>query len=149
MQRDLVEQARRGDHDAFAVLAGAAISRLDGAAWLAVGAALLSLVGVVIAGLIVGKASKLTPVGSLNTGFTLLARGEFSIIIVNLAIAGGLLAVLQPFAALYVLILASGSPLLAKESERIYDLYARVVTRLRKPKVEEVDEAESVESVEP
>ena len=34
MQRDLVERARRGDHDAFATLAGAAISRLDGAAWL-------------------------------------------------------------------------------------------------------------------
>src|SRR4051795_5109355 len=34
MQRDLVEQARRGDHDAFAALAGATISRLDGAAWL-------------------------------------------------------------------------------------------------------------------
>src|SRR5262249_36834423 len=32
MQRDLVERARRGDHDAFAALAGAAISRLDGAA---------------------------------------------------------------------------------------------------------------------
>jgi RNA polymerase sigma-70 factor (ECF subfamily) len=29
-----VEQARRGDHDAFAELAGAAISRLDAAAWL-------------------------------------------------------------------------------------------------------------------
>jgi RNA polymerase sigma-70 factor (ECF subfamily) len=34
MQRDLVERARRGDHDAFAELAGAAIARLDGAAWL-------------------------------------------------------------------------------------------------------------------
>jgi RNA polymerase sigma-70 factor (ECF subfamily) len=34
MQRDLVERARRGDHDAFAELAGAAISRLDAAAWL-------------------------------------------------------------------------------------------------------------------
>ena len=34
MQRELVERARRGDHDAFAVLAGAAITRLDGAAWL-------------------------------------------------------------------------------------------------------------------
>jgi RNA polymerase sigma-70 factor, ECF subfamily len=34
MQRDLVERARKGDHDAFAELAGAAISRLDGAAWL-------------------------------------------------------------------------------------------------------------------
>ena len=34
MQRELVERARRGDHDAFAALAGAAISRLDAAAWL-------------------------------------------------------------------------------------------------------------------
>jgi RNA polymerase sigma-70 factor, ECF subfamily len=34
MQRELVERARHGDHDAFAELAGAAISRLDSAAWL-------------------------------------------------------------------------------------------------------------------
>lgn len=34
MQRDLVDRARRGDHDAFAELAGASISRLDSAAWL-------------------------------------------------------------------------------------------------------------------
>ena len=34
MDRDLVERARRGEHDAFAELAGATISRLDGAAWL-------------------------------------------------------------------------------------------------------------------
>ena len=34
MQRDLVDRAQRGDHDAFAELAGAAISRLDSAAWL-------------------------------------------------------------------------------------------------------------------
>ena len=34
MQQDLVERARRGDHDAFATLAAAAISRLDSAAWL-------------------------------------------------------------------------------------------------------------------
>jgi RNA polymerase sigma-70 factor, ECF subfamily len=31
-QRELVERARRGDHDAFAELAGAAITRLDAAA---------------------------------------------------------------------------------------------------------------------
>jgi RNA polymerase sigma-70 factor (ECF subfamily) len=34
MQRDVVERARKGDHDAFSELAGAAISRLDSAAWL-------------------------------------------------------------------------------------------------------------------
>lgn len=101
---------------------------LGGAAWLAAGAALLSLAGVV-AGLIVGRRARLSAVGSLNTSFTLLARGEFSIIIVNLALAGGLAPVLQPFAALYVLILASASPLLAKESERIYGLFAKLFGR--------------------
>jgi hypothetical protein len=34
MKRDLVERARKGDHDAFAELVGAAISRLDATAWL-------------------------------------------------------------------------------------------------------------------
>ena len=81
-------------------------------------------------------------VASLNTGFTLLARGEFSIIIVNLALAGGLQAVLQPFAALYVLILATASPLLAKESDRVYDLAARIF-RSRQPD-EENDEGEPI-----
>jgi Kef-type K+ transport systems, membrane components len=99
---------------------------LGGAAWLAIGAALMSLIGVVFAGMLVGRRDGLSIVGSLNLGFTLLARGEFSIIIVNLAIAGSLMPILQPFAALYVLILASVSPLLAKESERIYGLFARL-----------------------
>ena len=118
---------------------------LGGAAWLATGAALLSLVGVVIAGLIVGRRAKLPTIGSLNTSFTLLARGEFSIIIVNLALAGGLMPVLQPFAALYVLILASASPLLAKESERIYGLFAKLFSRRGKTKAadEGVEEAEA------
>ena len=34
MQRAIVERARQGDHDAFAELAAAAITRLDSAAWL-------------------------------------------------------------------------------------------------------------------
>ena len=115
---------------------------LGGAVWLAVGAALLSLIGVTISGVIVGKRNGLSPVGSLNTGFTLLARGEFSIIIVNLALAGALMPILQPFAALYVLILAGASPLLAKETERIYGLYTRLVTRLSKKDEEEVDDVD-------
>ena len=112
---------------------------LGGAAWLAVGAAGLSLVSVVAAGMIVGWRAKLSPVGSLNLSFTLLARGEFSIIIASLAQAGGLLGILQPFAALYVLILAGASPLLAKESERVYEIVMKLVRwrPKRKPKPEE------------
>ncbi|MBX3288761.1 MAG: cation:proton antiporter [Acidobacteria bacterium] len=99
---------------------------LGDAVWMAIGAAVLSLIGVTIASVIVGRRGKLSGVASLNIGFTLLARGEFSIIIVNLALAGGLSQILQPFAALYVLLLATASPLLAKESERVYELSVKV-----------------------
>ena len=123
---------------------------LGGAVWLAVGAALLSLVSVIVAGLIVGRRAKLSAVGSLNLSFTLLARGEFSIIIASLAQAGGLLAIVQPFSALYVLILASVSPLLAKESERVYDVVMKLVRwrPKRKRRVEDVNEENIDESVE-
>jgi monovalent cation:H+ antiporter-2, CPA2 family len=52
--------------------------------------------------------------------------------------------VLQPFAALYVLILASASPLLAKESERIYGLFAKLFSRRGKTEAadEEIEEVE-------
>lgn len=115
---------------------------LGGAVWLAAGAVILSLVGVVVAGLIVGRRAKLSPVASLNTSFTLLARGEFSIIIANLALAGGLAAIIQPFAALYVLILASVAPLLAKESERIYGLFTRLLSRPNNGKMTDEEAAE-------
>jgi len=117
---------------------------LGGAAWLAVGAALLSIFSVTVAGMIVGRRAKLSRVGSLNLSFTLLARGEFSIIIAALAQTGGLLGILQPFAALYVLILAGASPLLAKESERIYETVMRIVQWRpgRKRVVEEAPEEE-------
>ncbi|HEU4772083.1 MAG TPA: cation:proton antiporter [Candidatus Udaeobacter sp.] len=123
---------------------------LGGAVWLAVGAALLSLGSVIVAGLIVGRRAKLSAVGSLNLSFTLLARGEFSIIIASLAQAGGLLGIVQPFSALYVLILASVSPLLAKESERVYDIVMKLVRwrPKRKRRVAETAEESVDESVE-
>jgi len=66
---------------------------------------------------------------------TLLGRGEFSIIVAKLAQAGGLAPLLQPFAALYVLLLATLAPLLAKESERIYRFVERVFSRRRSSSV--------------
>lgn len=120
---------------------------LGGAIWLAVGAALLSLAGVTVAGLIVGRRTGMSTVSSLNIGFTLLARGEFSIIIATLALTGGLMDIIQPFAALYVLILASGSPILAKESERIYNASVKVKSYFERKIVEEADEPDNEESV--
>jgi CPA2 family monovalent cation:H+ antiporter-2 len=118
---------------------------LGGAVWLALGAALLSLICVVVAGMIVGRRAKLSPVGSLNLSFTLLARGEFSIIIAGLAQAGGLLGILQPFAALYVLILASASPLLAMESERLYNFVMKIIRWRPKRKRKSAEELEETQ----
>ena len=88
--------------------------------------------------------------GIAESEFHVAARGEFSIIIASLAQAGGLLAIVQPFSALYVLILASVSPLLAKESERVYDVVMKLVRwrPKRKRRVEDVNEENVDESVE-
>jgi CPA2 family monovalent cation:H+ antiporter-2 len=111
---------------------------LGGAAWLSIGAALLSIVGVIVAGQIAGRVAGHSGAKSLNVGLTLLGRGEFSIIVAKLAQAGGLLPLIQPFAALYVLLLATFAPLLAKESERIYGLLSRVFGRRAAKRVESV-----------
>jgi hypothetical protein len=104
---------------------------LGGAVWPALGAVALTIVGNVTAGALAGRSVKLSMAASLNTGLTIVSRGEFSIIMANLAKEGGLSPVLQPFAALYVLILAVLGPLLTKESERIYDFLAKLFGRLK------------------
>src|SRR5215470_17564838 len=105
---------------------------LGGAVWQALGAVLITLIGNVTAGMLAGRSARLSTAASVNTGLTIVSRGEFSIIMANLAKEGGLLPVLQPFAALYVLILAVIGPLLTKESERIYDLSANLFRRLKR-----------------
>jgi len=99
---------------------------LGGAVWLAVGAVILTIVGNVLAGVLAGRTAQLSSQGSLNIGLTIVSRGEFSIILANLAKAGNLIPIIQPFAALYVLILAIIGPVLTKESERIYDLSVKL-----------------------
>jgi monovalent cation:H+ antiporter-2, CPA2 family len=105
---------------------------LGGAVLPVIGAVVVTLVGNVGAGLLAGRSAGLAPGPSLNVGLTIVSRGEFSIIMANLAKSGGLLPVLQPFAALYVLILAVLGPLLTRESERIYELVVRVFKRKQK-----------------
>lgn len=107
---------------------------LGGAVWPAIGAAVASLIGNFVAGVLAGRSAGLTHKASSNIGLTIVCRGEFSIIVANLGAAGGLLPVLQPFAALYVLILAVLGPLLAKESKTIFDLLNKVF-KLQKPPI--------------
>ncbi|MGF9602675.1 K(+)/H(+) antiporter subunit KhtU [Bacillus subtilis] len=99
---------------------------LGEAVWLALGAVILTILGNFIAGMVAGQRAGLSHKASSNIGLTIVSRGEFSIIVANLGIAGGLSATLKPFAALYVLILAILGPLVTKESKRIYRLLNKV-----------------------
>ena len=62
---------------------------------------------------------------SMNIGTGIIARGEFAVITATLAEAAALSPVLQPFTALYVLILAFAAPWLAKNSQKIFGLVSK------------------------
>lgn len=106
---------------------------LGGAVWPALGAVLASVLGNFTAGMLAGRSAGLSHRASANIGLTIVSRGEFSIVVANLGAAGGLLPVLQPFAALYVLILAVMGPFFAKESKEIFNVLNKVF-RWQKPK---------------
>jgi CPA2 family monovalent cation:H+ antiporter-2 len=99
---------------------------LAGAIWLALGAVLLTIIGNFVAGMISGRKAGLSYKASANIGLTIVSRGEFSIIVANLGLAGGLMPILKPFTALYVLILAIIGPLMTKESKRIYQMLNKI-----------------------
>ena len=101
-------------------------SALGGAIWPALGAVILTLIGNFVAGMLAGRSTGLSARASANIGLTIVSRGEFSIIMANLGHAGGLLPILQPFAALYVLILAILGPLLTMQSRPIFEALNRV-----------------------
>jgi len=94
---------------------------LSGAVWPALTAVILTLLGNIVSGVWAGRKASLSQRASLNIGLSIISRGEFSIILATLAKAGGLMTSLQPFAALYVLILAILGPLLTKESRWVYN----------------------------
>lgn len=94
---------------------------LGGAVGWAVLAAFITIVCNLASGYIAAHFSKLKPRTSFDIGFTLSARGEFSIIMANIGVAAGLLPVIQSFVVVYVLILSVVSPLLTKESRNIWN----------------------------
>ncbi|MEC0124531.1 cation:proton antiporter [Paenibacillus pabuli] len=106
-------------------------STLGGAVGMTFIAVILTIASNYGAGMIAGRLAGMTPKASLNVGFTLVSRGEFSIIMANIGKAGGLMASIQSFAVLYVLILAVLGPILTKESPWIYGQYIRLRNRLR------------------
>ncbi|MEK3704032.1 cation:proton antiporter [Paenibacillus sp. FSL R7-0198] len=107
-------------------------SSLGGAVGMTIIAVILTIASNYGAGMIAGRLAGMSPKASLNVGFTLVSRGEFSIIMANIGKAGGLMASIQSFAVLYVLILAVLGPILTKESPRIYAQYARLRKRMKR-----------------
>ena len=96
-----------------------------------------SLVLNVAAGTAVGWLGRHDRLAAANVGLTVLARGEFSLILASLALAAGLDERLGPFTGLYVLILAVLGPVLASRSwlvasvlPRALDRRAQAITRL-------------------
>jgi CPA2 family monovalent cation:H+ antiporter-2 len=81
----------------------------------------VSLVLNLAAGLTIARLEGSGRAAATNIAFTLLGRGEFSLILATLAAAAGLDSRLGPFVALYVLVLAVLGPLLTARSR----LFAR------------------------
>jgi CPA2 family monovalent cation:H+ antiporter-2 len=73
----------------------------------------LSFVLNTIAGVAAARLIKQGPQAAARIGLTVLARGEFSLILASLAAAAGLDPRITPFVGLYVFILAIASPVLA------------------------------------
>lgn len=88
-------------------------------------AVVLTTVCNLAAGLLAARLYGFGPKAAANVGLTILARGEFSLILASLAQSAGLDPRLGPFVAGYVLVLAIGGPLLASRSASL----ARFVPR--------------------
>ncbi len=94
-------------------------------------AVVLTIVVNVTAAFVVARRSELGRVPATNLATTILARGEFSLIIAALGAEAGLDPRVVPFVAGYVLILALAAPVLSAQSARI----ARWVPRRLVPEV--------------
>lgn len=98
----------------------------DTAAVLALIAVVITVIGNVLAGLLASWLAGYKAKRGFNVAFTVIARGEFAVIMASLAASAGANPVLPAFAALYVLVLAFISPVLAKNAPKFYQKYLRL-----------------------
>lgn len=85
----------------------------------------VTVLGNFLAGVMAARLASYTTRRSFHVAFTIMARGEFSVILASFAAAAGASDRLPGLAALYVLLLAFISPVLAKNSRRFYELYEK------------------------
>lgn len=95
-------------------------------AGLAVLLAVLTAATKVATGWLAAARAGVAPQGRLRAGATLIARGEFSIVIAGLAVANGIEPALGPLAAGYVLLLAVVGPVATRFAD---DISQRVMNR--------------------
>lgn len=110
------------------------IYTLGGAIGWAAIAAVVTVICNLASGYFASYFSNMKPKASFDIGFTLSARGEFSIIMANIGKAGGLLPVIQSFVVVYVLILSIVSPLLTKESKNLWRKLFGESDKISRPK---------------
>lgn len=91
----------------------------------------LSIVLNLTAGVIAARVQGFGRGAAANIGFTILGRGEFSLILATLAAAAGLDDRIGPFVALYVLCLATLGPLLAARSRPLSRLLPAALFPMR------------------
>jgi CPA2 family monovalent cation:H+ antiporter-2 len=100
------------------------LDALGSVGWLVAAAIVLTIAGKLVGGYAAGRVGGFTQVQSLNTGAALVAHGEFTVIIAQLAsrnpqISPSTRSDLVAFAGLYVLGTATAGVILMKESKRI------------------------------
>jgi len=128
--REEIEQRFFAFRDVFAALFFFAfaltidLGALGEVGWIVLVALVVTVVGKVGVGLVAGRLGGFTARQGLNAGAALVAHGEFTIIIAQLAAGNAALAVadqedIAAFAGLYVLATATVGVLLMKESKRI------------------------------
>ncbi|MGZ8764452.1 MAG: cation:proton antiporter, partial [Acidimicrobiia bacterium] len=87
----------------------------------------------IVAGILTARLYRFGRRAAANVGLTILARGEFSLILASLALSAGLDARIGPFVAGYVLILALGAPILASQSKALSRFIPRRVIASSEP----------------
>jgi monovalent cation:H+ antiporter-2, CPA2 family len=128
--REQIEERFFSFRDVFAALFFFAfglsidVDVLGDVGWLLAAAVVLTLVGKIAGGYFAGVVGGFTPRQSLNTGVALVAHGEFTIVLAQIAadnprIAEADVTDLSAFAGLYVLITATLGIALMKESKRL------------------------------
>jgi len=95
------------------------------AAWPALLAVVATVAGNLLSGFVGAWVCGYRGRAAVNVACTIMARGEFAVIVAGLAAAAGVAGILQPLAALYILLLALISPVLAKRARWIYETLVR------------------------